>query len=256
MSVTIPTEILSRFEPSADGLLDHLRKQVDDEMLQEIAESDAGDYNDGPQFAALKQLRDSGVIPVPMKWEPMEALQLTTYGEPGAFGDPSEEEFRREHLARAFACAAMLRAEVEPENHFLGREGGVASLVSSALFLGVQVEQQCGAFLLWRIDQFKWYEKRPLFALALVLLCVLSRRVNDANVIVLCDWVLEEKAAERSCHEARCRNLNWERGLSFHGMRRSPLVWRVLSAQLKEHAACCAEQRVRERLTEIADLIV
>lgn len=256
MSVSIPSEILSRFVPNADDLLHHLRKQVDDEMLQEIAESDAGDFNDGPQFAALKQLRDSGVIPIPMEWEPREALELTTYGEPGAFGDPSEEELRREHLARAFACAAMLRAEVEPENHFAGSVDGVASLVSSALFLGVQVEQQCGAFLVWRIEQLKGREKRPFFALALVLLCVLSRPVNEDNVIVLCDWVSAERAAERSYYEARPRGLNWERFLSFHEMRGRLPVWRVLSTDLKERAACCESQRVRERLTEIADLIV
>lgn len=254
MSVPIPIEVLNRFVPSADGLLHHLRMQVDDRMLRKMALLDCGAGNAVPQFEALKLLRDTCVVPAPIGWEPREALQLACYGEPGAFGDPSEEEFRREHLARAFACAAMLRAEVEPENHFLGRIDGIASVVSSSLYLGKETEKQCGRFLAWRIAQLEEDEDRPFFALALVLLLFLSRPVNDDAVNVLCDWVFGEQDADRRFLVDYFHAGNSRLRLQFDCEEHR--VWRILSSKLKECAACCANQQVRERLTEIAELVV
>jgi len=256
MSAILPVEILSRFAPDPDRLLDHLRAQVDDEMLREMAMLDCGSYNEAPQFAALKQLRDTGLIPVPLLWEPKESLQLTTYLEPGTDGDPSAAVVRHEHQIRAFACSAILRAHVEPENRFIDIAGILARLVSSAQFLGAEVEDHLAAFLAWRVTQLAKHDRRPFFAYALLLPGLVSRRAqfNAVEISCLCDWVLAEQGAERQYYESHARTKNWERGLSFPSVRGK--TWRVLSLKLKEHSAGIGDPGLSGRLAEMADVVL
>ena len=68
-------DLLNRFEPEAEGLLRDISAHVSDEMLEAIALSDYGQDME-QHFAALKQIRDTGLFPMEMYWFPGEVLEL------------------------------------------------------------------------------------------------------------------------------------------------------------------------------------
>ena len=64
----------------------------------------------------LRQIRDTGRVPVRFDWCPKEVLDLTRWSEPGEPSGVGDDAVLREHLKRAFCCAALLRGPCEPGN--------------------------------------------------------------------------------------------------------------------------------------------
>jgi hypothetical protein len=142
-------DVLDRLEPDAEGLLRDISAHIDDEMLEEIAATDYGQDIE-KHFAALKQIRDTGLFPEKMYWFPGEVLELYRNSwfenmemKPGNF------EF--ETWARAFSCAALLRATREPWNYGDGISTGSTTirLIHSLRLLAVDFTQQAVKFFAW-----------------------------------------------------------------------------------------------------------
>lgn len=90
-----------------EPLLLALGPLIDDSMLVEIASADY--HRDiAKHLAALRPIRDQGLVPYDMEWEPEEVLELTRWIQPEqSNGLPNGQE-ERDHLMRAFACGALL----------------------------------------------------------------------------------------------------------------------------------------------------
>jgi hypothetical protein len=135
-------ELLNEFGPDADGLLRGISNYVDDSVLHRIAAADYSQDQDR-HLAALRQIRDTGSFPLKMAFYPAEVLELTRNDEPGAPSDPVG------HWARAFSCAALLRASREPF-HYHGDADPQLSLINLLLslqFLPVDLNQPAVGFL-------------------------------------------------------------------------------------------------------------
>ena len=251
----LPPELAEAFPPSPDALLDVLRPRVDDGMLREIARADYG-MDEDEHLAALLPVRDSGVVPVPMGWEPKEVLELIRWSQPedpewkpGATGT-------RGHLMRAFACAALLRAAAEPANrgYFDGENSTLAQLLDSALVLGADVREAAARFLAWRTPRMEPHEERPFFAFGLLVLAALLRegRLPGAALAAAADWVIAEEAEERAAQDPGppVSSGGWLLGLTPFDMRGT--VWRALAGRLIEEADAMPPGAARDRLEEVA----
>ena len=115
---------LSSLQPEQDSLLPELSRHISDDMLAEIAVADYGQDRE-QHLAALRLLRDTGMLTEPKHWFPCEVLELVRNLEP----DSRPESERVEgHWIRAFVCAALLRAREVPWNY-----GGDAAAPSFTL---------------------------------------------------------------------------------------------------------------------------
>jgi len=101
--------LLASLEPNAQDLLSDISKHIDDDMLAEIASADYGQDQE-QHLAALRHLRDTGSFIEPMYWYPCEVLELVRHSPEGSIDIQG-------HWIRAFACAALLRANEEPWNY-------------------------------------------------------------------------------------------------------------------------------------------
>jgi hypothetical protein len=190
--------VLQALRPSPEALLDLLRPQIDDAMLEEMSKMDYGD-SAGEHLQALREIRDRRRVFAPMEWVPQEALELTRWIEPEDPGQESAARGIRDHRMRAFACAVLLRASAEPENKgfFLGEDKTAARLVASGFALGPDVQEATVKLLAWSlIRRHLSAEDRPIFALAVLLLDVRLFKEGDdpRRLIDLCtfvDWELE-----------------------------------------------------------------
>jgi hypothetical protein len=249
-----PGDLLKTFDPAANVLLDLLRKQVDDAMLQEIAEADYGMEADG-NLEALRCIRDRGEVPAPMQWEPKEVLELIRWSEPD---DPNWQPGAtgvRGHWMRAFACAALLRGAAEPANdgYLVNSENDtVAQLLASASVLGPDVQMATARFLAWRIPQLEVGE-RPLFAFGLLFLATLLNgdRFPEHQIASLADWVVAE---ETQAHKGvglppRPQGDLWL-GLVYYGLRYE--VWKAIARRLLEEASHLRSEEVRAKVQDIA----
>lgn len=109
-------ELLNRFDPEPDVLLRAISGHVSDEMLEWISTADYGSRAD-EHLTALVQVRDTGTFPEELHWCPMEVFELIRWSEPD---DPNWKPGRTGEFGqwmRAFSCAAILRAELEPYNY-------------------------------------------------------------------------------------------------------------------------------------------
>lgn len=198
--------------PDADALPALLAGALDDHDLQAIAEADHGRDADA-HLAALRRLMREGTL-APLEWRPREVLELTRWDEPPH--DPIRE---RAHWRRAFACAALLRAYGEPENHdrLDGENQSLVVLIDSLRALAavplpgpkralvVGLDAPAAAFLAWLIPRLPAGEsgEHAFFGLGL-LWFALAADVPDAALVALAEWVMvaEDAAAAPWRHES------------------------------------------------------
>ena len=187
-------ELLDRFEPDPDVLLREISAHIDDNILDWISRADYGSRAD-EHMVALRQIRDTGTFPADLTWCPMEALELTRWTEPEEREGQPRSTF--EHWARAFSCAAILRAEHEPYN-YLYNDGCTCStviqLIWSLRLLPMDFRSQAASHLAWLIlhsdpegrnDQVRVYGAGLLwFALQI------DPVVPDATLISLAKWIV------------------------------------------------------------------
>jgi hypothetical protein len=216
---------------------------VDDDMLEEISLADYG--QDGAEHLhVLRDIRDWGRVPAPIAWVPREVLELFRWSE------PEDPEWRpgspgsRGHLMRAFSCAVLLRAALEPENRefVYGENSTLAQLVSSALVLGPEVQVAAARFLAWRIPTIGPDEERPFFAFALLFLAVVLRegRFAGDTLTAAAEWVLAEEQEDFQVlyPEMLREGAPWLLRLTFFDQRDE--VWRSFAERLLAEAPSLA----------------
>ncbi len=190
--------LLSAFPPDPDALLARCSKLITDDMLKEISEADFG-MDAKKHLAALRNIRDTARVPVPMDWEPREVLRLVRCSQPE---DPPWEAGAlapRQHMMRAFCCAALLRADAEPENsgYRQGDNETLICLIESALHLNRGLAEAAGCFLTWRIPQLPGDDpERALlvYGLAALALLVSPAPLEPADVDALVSLVEKTEA--------------------------------------------------------------
>lgn len=248
VSPAIDVEFLSRFNPSERVLFDWLRKRVNDSMLREIAEADYG-MDAEEHFKALVKLRDGEKLPVPLRWVPREVLELIRWSKPDEPSCKPGCRSSRDHLKRAFACTLLLRAAAEPENigYTSGENETIIQLVESAIALGNEATEVALSFLCWCFPRVSALDERPFYAMAILLLQVfLSKHDKQGEeLLVTCDWVINEEARVRSNDVWNLAISNWWLlGLTFHNQRHQAwesLTRKILLEPSKPHPSKAAE---------------
>jgi hypothetical protein len=256
----MPAELLSAFPPSADLLLDRARREIDDEMLLEIAKADYG-QDVALHLAALWPIRDQGVISAELGWHPCEVLELIRWSQPE---DPTWKPGsmgRRGHQMRAFACAALLRAGALAENeNYDGASSADSSLAQclvSAKVLGDEMSEAAARFLTWRIPQLQGYRctDRLLFDVGLLILAMRLRlgRFSDAELGIVAEWALEEEARFWQEHREVFLVPPVEHQSLGFGVKSG--LWKPLGVELRDLAAAISEEAIRTEIQSCALLL-
>jgi hypothetical protein len=244
----IPTALLTAFPPSADLLLDCVRRHTDDATLMEVAGADYG-YKADDRMEELRPIRDDGVIPAQMGFRLAEVLRLTRWCTPEK---PDSHPFapgptgRSGHFARMFACAVLLRARAEPANEHLDTadDATLAQCLASAKVLGEEFSLAAARFLTWRIPSIALDPDPLWFMLGLLLLAVRLRsgRFADSVLGEVADWVMEAEARFREENPSNPAN---PMPAPF-GVQSG--FWQPLAAELSSEAEAIATANIREKL--------
>ena len=195
----IPPSVISAFPPSPDLLLDRTRRRIDDAMLMEIARADYGQRAD-EMFAALRPIRDQGIIPFPMEGMLFEVLELTQYCRPETPERPPFEPGPtgiRGHHTRLFACAVLMRAAAELENP--ANDTTLAACLASAKALGNEMSETVARFLTWRLSR-PGYSRTVRFELLALLVCGIRFQEQVTQIVVgdVAESVLAGESLDRS----------------------------------------------------------
>lgn len=186
--------------PDPDGLFDRLAAVLSSEDLATIARADYGIDFDA-HLAALHFLIREHTFE-PLGWEPKEVLELIRWDEPS---NALQDE--RRHWRRAFACAALLRANGDAENrsHLFGPNQTLAILIDSLRALGAiasngrpaflsDLEAAAAGLLAWQLPQLDVAEDEAAFFGLGLLWFALELEVVDADLVRLCDWIMMAEA--------------------------------------------------------------
>jgi hypothetical protein len=231
-------DVLNRFEPDADVLLRAISPHVTDEMLECISQADYGDRA-GEHASALRLVRDTSTFPLDMHCVPMEVLALTRWSEPD---DPNWKPGRTGesgHWMRAFACAAILRAEHEPCNYHYNEESTDSTVIQLLLSLDalpIDLNQAAAQHFAWLIQhsdpegkgKFQNESVREYGVALLWSALHLARRAPDADLVELAEWTCK-----------RAEELNW-RFTEFSGLKAMVIgcqkrsAWELFGLKLAE----------------------
>ena len=214
--------LLDGFVHHRHELLEQLARFVHDGLLRAIAEADYG-MNVEEHLAALRQIH-AGQIPVPIKWEPREVLELVRWSQPdGPNGRGEGKDAGRDgHLQRAFACTALLLIAAEPENsgRLMGSEkDSIIQLIGSVLALDLKLQRPALRLLSERILTLDLGDAElPFFALGILLLAAMLPHIEPEHLGKLGEWVLAEEARlrEELMHAWRPPTEQWLFGLVSH----------------------------------------
>lgn len=154
----LPPSLRECFPPSATELLKLARSHIDDEMLLQIARADHGSGAD-KAFAALRVIRDEGIVPRPVSYELSEVLCLSRWHDLHAWNvsrDHTDPLMTRGHFIRFFACAALLHAKADPSLEFPedSIDSDFAMCLQSAGMLGDDFNKVFGSWLTWLMQSY------------------------------------------------------------------------------------------------------
>ncbi len=248
--------------PDADRLLRLVSPNIDDGMLREIAAADYG-LDIDENLAPLQRLRDEGVIPAPLGWEPREVLELIRWSEPDdpEWGPGGHGE--RGHWMRLFACAALLRAEFDPANIDARADGQnqtvAALLISLRALAGDRDLPPCG-LIAWLVDVLSADVRRcggdradelAFFGVGLLWSIVRApASVDDDAVVGLCEWIAacEAEANTRAHAGYGLPHGSWLLSTTCFGINHAK--WRSIGADLAtaDHSDRSGEAREWIRL--------
>lgn len=150
----------------AGALFDWLRERVTDAALEVVA---SGDYRTDEQqhLAALREIRDTGLVPLPLAWHPLEVVSLYQWSE----GEDVD------HAARAFGCTVICLPELVPAGQGRGGlEDTFAVLLESCCVLGEDAESRAMGLLVAFADGPQHVEPVVVAFATLGLLLVAARR--------------------------------------------------------------------------------
>jgi hypothetical protein len=247
---------LAAFTPNSEGLLRKVSELVDDRMLEEIAQCDYGEEA-AEHLIELRKIRDTGEVPVPVQFCPLEVLALTRW----TSDTPTRTMGRRDHVMRAFACSALLRIKGEPGNACASIEGEnetLVQLLASLDKLGGGYHEEALQFLAWRLETLADDdEERPFFIYALLLLTLKTRApVSDSQLEGIVDWLIEdEDRMKRDDWKWRpAYRSHWLLGLTSSNQRH--LVWAATGHALRALAAEAAiPSRLRDLIVYLGSLV-
>jgi hypothetical protein len=191
-------DLFATFKPDGDALLRRIAPHIDDGMLENIAETEYG-LNVAEHLAELRKVRD-GIIARPLRWYPREALELTRWSEPDAVdraGREGELTGTRGHWARAFSCAALIRAYGDDETREIidfGFDATLMQLLESLQRLNAGLEDEAMAAVAWFIprlrDDLFAEDEIPFLGVGLLSLAVKSRRIANSAIVTLVAWLV------------------------------------------------------------------
>jgi hypothetical protein len=247
---------LAAFTPDSEGLLRRISELVDDRMLEEIAQCDDG-REAAEHLVELRKIRDTGEVPVPVQFCPLEVLALTRW----TSDTPARTMGRRDHVMRAFACSALLRIKGERGNALVPIEGEnetLVQLLASLDKLGGGSHEEALQFLAWRLETLADdEEERPFFIYALLLLTLNTRApVSDSQLEGIVDWLIEdEDRMKRDDWQWRpAYRSHWLLGLPSSNRRH--LVWAATGHSLRALAAEAAiPSRLRDLIVYLGSLV-
>ena len=190
----IPAELLQAFPPSATGLLDVARRDLDDELVMWIASADYG-YMADEFFLQLQQIRDTGQIPRLNNWLG-EVLELTRFANPECPTSYSwgwNSTVRRVHQGRLFACAVLLAASAEPalEYYDHGEDSTLALCATSAVELGGEYLEGMGSYLTWQLLCREFDADWLWHAISLLAVAIQECVVSESIIGKTVDWILD-----------------------------------------------------------------
>ena len=195
--------------PSA--LFDELRRRIPRATIESIAGNDYG--QDMPEhLAALDEYVRTGGIRHPIRWVPLEVLQLERWSE----GDHID------HVSRAFACTALCIDDAGPSSATDGNESTIAVLLESALVIG-EVDAAIGLFAAMA-NSYGDAGMRPFAELALVLAAV-WRDAGDPRIPPLVARIVHDEAQLRETYTRWAPQ--WLLGLTNFDQRHA--LWRQLA---------------------------
>jgi hypothetical protein len=247
--MNIPRALVATFPPSNQLLLDVTRRQIDDEMLEEISWADYGHKADA-YLSGLRSIRDQGIIPRSMGWDRAEVLELIRWSDPENPAHKPGSPGRRGHQMRAFACAVLLRAAAD-EGGSDSDEATLAQSLGSANVLGDELNSAVASFLTWRIPSITCID-RWLCALGLLVVAnrFRERRVAEQALGDAATWVLEEESEFRRTFRPRFNPADPPPaafGLTYG-------FWKPLFAELVKNAADLQPIDVRRNLEMIGTI--
>jgi hypothetical protein len=253
----LPSAVLAAFPPSSDALLICLCELVTDDMLEEISAADYG-MNAAENLVALKEIRDLARIPCSLDLVPLEVLELVRWSTPGSHRAQGTVD-RRGHLMRAFCCAVLLRAAVDPENRgktFTASENQtIAALVDSAVILQRPVLHAAAGFITWRIEGMKETDElRPFFAFGLLALAALAEPeiFPVAEIAALAAFVERTEMSLRDPTGSCTLDMLPGSFLSLTDFTAKHALWRALAATIESRFShskriCDLARRVKAR---------
>ena len=229
------------------------------EDLRWIAEADRG-RNADQNERLLRDIMASGQVPAPLEWYPREVLELTRWDEPS----PNEGDavFRRRHLLRAFACAALVHSYGDGAGYDYegGRAATVLHLLGSVVVLApslADLDRDALALLAWVTLRLaaRDPEDHPFFGFA-ALWFGLGTALAGPALLALAEWVMDAEDAV----SGRWRTLL---GVGTTGRWLLPLVesraeqneWRHLGLSLPDRVPPHCDQAVREMVALLAAMM-
>ena len=229
-----PPELAAPFDPAASALLEHLRDEIDEPMLRELAAADYG-HRAAENLVELRRIRELGVVTSALCFPLREVCGLVRWSTPD--GAASREALRRAHVLRAFACAVLLEGDEASSVEVDGENETVGTLIESAAFLGPDAIVATGRLVAWRTTRLDPVPDRVLFALGLLLIAVLSRdrtRFPERLLCALSEWIVVEERRVRIEWGALVAGPEWALGLTDFAQRHH--VWRALVTGIGEVA--------------------
>ncbi len=137
---------LAGWTPDAAALLDYLRPKVTPEILASIAQAD---YGQGVEknLTVLRDIVETGLVPHPLNWCPLEVLQLTRWA----------EGVRVNHVERAFACTLLCIEATNIDTD--ASEADIAILIDSCVALGPDALGPLVGLLVAVVEGTTWEEE-------------------------------------------------------------------------------------------------
>jgi hypothetical protein len=195
----ITSKLVPTISADGDALLRRISRQIDDRLLEQIARMDYGmEFQNN--LAELQLIRDHGLIKKPLPWPPREVLNLTRWSEPASgtrSGRVGDIGGMAGHWARAFCCAALLRAygDAETRAYEDGYNQTLVQLLDSLPHLCMDLISETMSLLAWLLLRYDdTTSERVFVGVALLHLAFKSNmKMDDADVLRFADWLVAEE---------------------------------------------------------------
>lgn len=250
----IPALLLNAFPPDREALFHHLRTQMDNAMLEEIANADYGSQAE-EMMKLLVEIRDTGVIPNPPVWQLLEVLHLTRWCDPE---EPEKQPFepgpqgRSGHQIRMFVCTILMMMTADESFTYEDDvyDSTLAQALKSSKVLGIETSLALAGLLTWSMGKLNSTSEDWLIVLGLLVLSVRlhKERFSEEQLGILAAAVLTEEHKFQQSYMA-------DPGNSYPVFSLQEGFWKPLVEELAEEVKGISSEEVRTGLLLCATLI-